>query len=245
MGRSDVQQMKILAIDTSTATTSVALADCGNILAEYCLHMKENQSNRLVATIEQILAGSRVAWSQVEAVAVAIGPGSFTGLRIGIATAKGMVLGTERKIVGVTTLDALVYNVIPVPGLIACPVVDARKGEIYTSLYRSCNGNWERISPHFSLPVAGLIDLLRERGLLENQILFLGDGLTLYKEELKAALGKLAVFAPCRYWFSSAANVALLGWCYLQDGKEVDVYHLKPLYLRRPEAEIKWKAKKL
>lgn len=262
--------MKLLGIETSTRTGSVAIVEGEEIIAEYTLKSKETHTARLMPAIDHILKDTHLTIHQMDAVAVSLGPGSFTGLRIGLATAKGLCLALRKPLVGILTLDALAHNICYSSHII-CPLLDARKGEVYAALYRhqttpgtssaasslTCKGNLGRPasekSSAFPSPVTGYqLEKLTDNLVLppdellskiDDSTIFLGDTLARYRSLIEKRLGNKAAFAPPYLNFPRAANVAILGLRKLKAGGETDLQKIKPLYVRRPEAEVKWEEK--
>jgi tRNA threonylcarbamoyladenosine biosynthesis protein TsaB len=167
--------------------------------------------------------------------AVSLGPGSFTGLRVGLSAVKGLALAAERPVVGVPTLDALASNLPFTPYLI-CPIVDARKGEVYTALYKDGeSGRIEQLTPYQVLPPP----LLLEKIPLQDTI-FLGDGVEAYGELIKERLGAQALFAPPHLRFLRGSTVAEIGLQRFKKGEQDDISSLVPIYVRPSDAEINW-----
>jgi len=225
--------MKILAVDTSTKTGSVALVEDELLIAEYTLNVSETHSARLMPTIDRVLQDAAVAIDEIDALAIAIGPGSFTGLRIGLATFKGLALAAEKRLVAVPTLDALAAS-IPFSAHIVCPTLDARMGEVYAAFYRFKNETCEKLSADMVLPVEAVFRDVRE------SVVILGDGIPLYRDRIVGLLRDRAIFAPERLWIPRAVNVAVLAKSRLDKGESDDIDTLEPIYLRKSEAERKW-----
>jgi len=225
--------MRILATDTSTKIGSVALVEDESLVAEYTLNVSETHSARLMPTIDRILEDAAVTIDEIDAVAVAIGPGSFTGLRIGLATFKGLALAAEKRLVAVPTLDALAFS-IPFCEHMVCPILDARMGEVYAAFYRFKDGVCEKLSADMVLPVE---EAFRD---VSESVVILGDGIALYRDRIVALLKDRAMFAPQRLWAPRAVNVAVLAKYRLDRGEADDVETLEPIYLRKSEAERKW-----
>jgi tRNA threonylcarbamoyladenosine biosynthesis protein TsaB len=225
--------MIILAADTSTKTGSVALVEDEAPIAEYTLNVSETHSARLMPTIDRVLTDCGMEIADVDALAIAIGPGSFTGLRIGLATFKGLALAAEKKLVAVPTLDALAES-LAFSRHIVCPILDARMDEVYAAFYRFNDGLCEKLSEDMVVPVE---ELFRE---VDEAVVILGDGIPLYRDRIVATLGERAVFAPQRLWMPRAVNVAALAKSRLDKGESDDIDTLEPIYLRKSEAERKW-----
>jgi tRNA threonylcarbamoyladenosine biosynthesis protein TsaB len=229
--------MRILAADTSTKTGSVAVVEDESLVAEYTLNVSETHSARLMPTIDRVLNDAELGIEDIDALAIAIGPGSFTGLRIGLATFKGLALAAEKKLVAVPTLDALASS-ISFSDHIVCPILDARMGEVYAALYKFSDGLCEKVSKDMVLAVE---DLFRE---VDGKVVILGDGIALHRDRIVAVLGERAVFAPQRLWIPRAVNVAAIARSRVERGDSDDIGALEPIYLRQSEAERKWGKRK-
>ena len=227
--------MPILAIDTATLVSSVAVATDKKLLAELTLQTKLTHSEVLMPHIEQILSMTKVKKNELDAIAVSIGPGSFTGLRIGLATAKTIAYALDIPIIGISTLAALAYH-YPVGDVYIAPLLDAQKGNVYISLY-----TWEDGQLHeaYEPTVKSFDDVLAAGQRLDKPVVFLGEKAVAKADEIKAAGGNIIMAMP-HVVMPRAANVAMLGLDLLAKGKQDDVMSLEPLYIRRSEAEILW-----
>ena len=223
--------MRVLGIDTSTLMGSVALLDGEVVVAEYSLSVSTTHSERLLSTIHRLFDESGSTVTALDALAIAVGPGSFTGLRIGLATAKGLALASGHPLVGVPTLDALAWGV-PFAAYPVCPLLDAKKGEVYTALYRHRHRDLERLTEYRALSPDRL---LME---LEGPICFLGDGVLAYRERIVEVMGDRAYFVPPPRSYPSGACVAELGARRLAQGDLGDPVALVPMYVRPSEAEL-------
>lgn len=225
--------MKILAVDTSSRTGSVALLEDDTIVAELHVSSSKTHAKRLMPVIDATLELAGMGLEALDAFAVTIGPGSFTGLRIGISALKGLAFATGRPATGVSTLDALAHPFAWFPGLV-CPLLDARKGEVYTALYRwAARGTMEKVCPDCAVgPKEWLAGI-------QDACLFVGDGAVAYKEMIEATLGQLATFAPLYCNALRASVVAALGLEQIKKGQTADASALVPLYIRKSDAEIK------
>ncbi|MBI2468584.1 MAG: tRNA (adenosine(37)-N6)-threonylcarbamoyltransferase complex dimerization subunit type 1 TsaB [Candidatus Rokubacteria bacterium] len=226
--------MRLLAVESSTLTGAVALLEGDTVVAESRLNVAVTHSERLLTAVDQLLAGARWRLGDVEALAVAVGPGSFTGLRIGVSTMKSLAFATGKPLVGIPTLDALAWT-LPFAAHPVCPILDAKKGEVYTALYRTDAGRLERLWEYRALAPAELAARLREAG---GPVVFVGDGIGPFRELLDAALGAAARFAPPAHRLPSAATVGDLARQALARGEAADPGGLVPLYVRRSEAEL-------
>ena len=226
--------MKVLGIDTSTACGSVGLIEDERILSEYLLHSPVTHSERLIAAIDLVLNEAHISVHGLDGWSVCLGPGSFTGLRIGVSTVKGLAFATRKPVAGVTSLDALASQTSPTPSLI-CPILDARKSEVYSAYYRYEEGNTlRRLSPYRAIRPD---DLARE---IHEPTVFLGDGVVTYGHVLRDSLDSLAIFVPPLLSVVRGATVAHIGLLELKNGKSLDLSRFTPLYVRPSEAELKW-----
>ena len=229
--------MKILGIDTSTSCGSVGLIDGDSVIAEYLLDIPTTHSESLLSSIEYVLEQSRCPIETLDGWAISLGPGSFTGLRIGVSTIKGLAFATEKPVAGVPTLDALASNLSPTPYLI-CPILDARKGEVYASFYRYDDEDTPvRVSAYQAIRPEDLVKTIEEK------TIFLGNGVTTYGDYLRNALPTLAAFVPAPLNLSHGSTVARLGLERIQRGEVLDLSTFTPIYIRASEAEIRWKEK--
>jgi tRNA threonylcarbamoyladenosine biosynthesis protein TsaB len=217
--------MRVLAIDASALAGGVALLDEERLVAEYVLDVSVTHSERLMAAVDRVLADARWAPRTLGGLAVAVGPGSFTGLRIAVSTVKGLALALDRPIAAVPTLDAMAAAV-PWAALPVCPVLDARKGEVYASLYRWEGGAMRRDWDYLALAPSALAARLSEPTLV------VGDGAPAIRSPYARAL-------PPPRRLPSPACVGVLGLERLRSGDTVTAAALAPLYLRPSEAELK------
>ena len=226
--------MRLLGIDTSSQTGSVAVLEGDTVLAEAAVTSAQTHSRRLMSAIDATLEMAGLTIAECEGFAVTIGPGSFTGLRIGISTIKGLGFATKKPVTGVSVLDALAYQFPSFPHLV-CPVLDARKGQIYTSLYE-CNGHmkWKRLVDDCAVEPRQWLKQI------QRFCLFIGDGATVYGDIIRETLGSFAYFAPPYLNRVRASVVAYIGMRQILNGKVADVARLVPNYIRKSDAEIKF-----
>lgn len=236
-------ELLILGIDTTTLACSVALLDDEMLLAEFTLNIRKTHSERLMPLIDALLKESAIEREQLQAIAVAAGPGSFTGIRIGVSTARALAQGLAIPAVGVSTLQALA-EAVPSPGALICPLLDARRHEVYSALYRRepvppCA--LELLIPPAALELAPFTKRLKEYG---EPVIFTGEGLNTYHEYLIEAIGNLAVLPPPPQRLCRAAWVALCGRRLLEQAPQPSLHELLPQYLRRSEAERRLEERK-
>lgn len=228
--------MKVLGIDTSTLTGSVGLIDDERPIAQYTLSIEVTHSERLMEAIDTLLHGARLSLDDIDGFAISVGPGSFTGLRIGLGTVKGLCMATVKKAVSVPTLEALAANV-PYCTYAICPILDARKKEVYAALFKyDKNGDMIRITEDRVISPQLLADQIRE------PVVFLGDGVYVYRDFFKKRLGNFAHFAPANAMLPSGVSVARIGLPKLKRGETASSADV-PVYIRKSEAEIKLEAR--
>lgn len=225
----------LLAIETATLASGVALATADKLVAEIIVQTKKTHSERLMPHIEQLLELGQVAKEDITAIAVSIGPGSFTGLRIGLATAKALAYVWNVPVIGVSTLAALAYA-CPAPNSLICPLLDAQKGNVYQAVYRWEKGILQEVIPPRVIAHQEAINELASQPL---PVIMLGEGAVLFQEVIVAAADPIEL-APPHIILPRAGSVALLGHQLLRQGIRHDVMTLEPLYIRRSEAEVLW-----
>ena len=205
----------ILSIDTATPCSSVALTrgtrKNGRVLASLSLNTRLTHSRRLLAIIDYLLSATDVDWTSIEAVVVSLGPGSFTGLRIGMATAKGLAFGAGKPRVGVSTLDGLASKCAPSPWI--CSVLDARKKEVYAAFYRT---DEEGLTVLSGVPM--VISPEKLAGYITEPVVMVGDGVNIYSEIWQNLLQANALFAPAHLHQPSASSLGFIGKERLQSG---------------------------
>ncbi|MDP3110961.1 MAG: tRNA (adenosine(37)-N6)-threonylcarbamoyltransferase complex dimerization subunit type 1 TsaB [Thermodesulfovibrionales bacterium] len=231
--------MKILAIDTSTMLGGIAIMDELNLIAETRLNVKATHSERLMAEIEHCLKQSSLKISDIDVFAVAIGPGSFTGLRIGLSAVKGLSYATGKPIVSVPTLDALALN-FPYSRYPVCTMLDARKKEVYAALFEWDNDNFKKLTNETSINPEEFMRNVLLRGEYDK-IIFAGEGAVIYKDKIIEVMGEKAIFASPEKTVPSPANVAYIGFKKALRGEFSEPVSLVPIYIRRSEAEVKWR----
>jgi len=228
--------VNILGIETSTKTGSVAIVSEDGVVAQYSLNIEVTHSERLMSTIDRVLKDTGLAVHDLDGFSVAIGPGSFTGLRIGLSTVKGLALATGRPIAAVPTLQALAWN-LPYCAYPVCTLLDARKNEVYASLYRFAGTALVQILPEAAMSI------FRLAGQISEKVVFTGEGSRIYRNGIQELFGERAVFAPHSAVLPSGAKVAEIGLDMIKSGRQAEPDRLTPLYIRRPEAEVAWEKK--
>ena len=224
----------ILAIETATPHCSVALVEGGIVLAKAELPAGKQVSETLLSAVSALFEWRRIVPAALSCVAVSAGPGSFTGLRVGMSAAKGYCFGWNLPIVLVSTLEALAYR-FPGEARFLCPVLDARKKEVYTALFRWDAGVLKRLSPDLAISPETLPDRLPEG----ERIVLFGDGLRSYATILEDRLGDRASFVEGPEGLPSAGMVGILGERAFIAGASVNPRTAVPAYIRPSEAEFK------
>lgn len=223
--------MLILGIDTCCMAATAALLDDTRLIAQTVINNKKTHSQKMMPMIEQMFDMAEIDISEVDCFAVAAGPGSFTGVRIGVAAAKAMAQACGKPVVGVSTLEALANNNSLFGGII-CPILDARREQVYNSLFEG--GGLKRLCGDRALGIDRLLAELLE---YDKKILFCGDGVSVYAEAVKNALGDRAVFASRMQNMNLGASVAEIGWREFEKGNAVSCGELVPQYVRLSQAE--------
>ena len=227
--------MKILAIETSTIAGSVAIIDDNaGLVGEVRVDVKVVHAERLMPSIVWLLKASGFHINDFDAFAVSIGPGSFTGLRIGLSTTKGFSYAANKPIVPVPTLDAFART-LPFCSYLICPMLDARKNEVYAALYKWEGNDCKKIMPETAIRPAELLKNINE------PTVFMGEGVKIYREIIAETLQNNAIFAPASSMSPSASTVGEIALEKLKQGIFSDPVGLVPFYIRKSEAEIHWK----
>ncbi len=227
--------MKVLALETATVTGSIAiLDDQTGLIGEVRTDVKIVHAERLMPSIEWLLDTSRIPIEEIDAFAVSIGPGSFTGLRIGLSTAKGFAYAAGKPLVPVSTLDAFART-LPFCAHAICPLLDARKNEVYAALYKWEKGLLKKILPETAINPEQLVKEIN------GPVVFMGDGTRKYRQLITDVLKDKAIFAPPSRMSPSASTIAEIAIEKIRQGIDTDPVSLTPFYIRKSEAEIKWK----
>ena len=228
--------MKILAIETSTLVGSIALIDDSQLLTEQQMEIKATYSDTLFPFIDRALRDVSISIHDIDGYVLAIGPGSFTALRIGLSTIKGLALATEKPIVGIPSLDGLAHNLC-FSNLLICPVLDARKGEVYTAFYKRGNSNvLKKLTDYRVVDPKILLDEI------EEEVVFLGNGVEAYEDLMSSRLKEIAFFAPVHLKYPKASSIAQLALDKFENNEVMDCNVTSPIYVRKPEAEVKYRS---
>lgn len=231
--------MRILALDSSGLVASVAVVKADEkeerLIAEYTVNYKKTHSQTLLPMLDEVAKMTELDMESIDAIAVAAGPGSFTGLRIGSATAKGLGLALNKPLIAVPTLEGLAYNLCGMDAIV-CPIMDARRGQVYTGIYEFHENELIVLEGQMAISIE---ELGRKLLKYDRRIIFLGDGVPVFREILKEKLmaGRDISFAPCNMNCQRAASVAALGIRYYRDGRLEGAAEHEPEYLRVSQAE--------
>ncbi len=224
--------MKILGIESSSLVASAAIVTDDILTAEYTVNFKKTHSQTLLPMIDEIVRMTETELETIDAIAVSGGPGSFTGLRIGSATAKGLGLALKNPLIHIPTVDAMAWNLWGARGLV-CPIMDAKRNQVYTGIYRMENG-LEAVKEQCAMDMGALAEELNRLG---EPVIFLGDGVPVYKEIIEECVKVPVAFAPAHLNRQRAAAVAALGAIYFAEGKTETAAEHGPDYLRKSQAE--------
>ena len=225
--------MRILGIESSSLVASAAIYEDGITMAEYTVDFKMTHSQTLLPMIDEMVKLVGIDLNTIDAIAVAAGPGSFTGLRIGSATAKGLGLALKKPLVAVPTVEGLAYNLYDTQGLI-CPIMDARRSQVYTGIYRYEDHRLVTVKDQMAVGIEELLSMLNEMG---ETVTFLGDGVPVFKDIIADKLEVPFSFAPSHLSRQRAGAVGALGILYYKEGRTETAAEHKPDYLRVSQAE--------
>lgn len=221
--------MKILAVDTSSNVASAAIVDDNKLVCECVLNNKLTHSQTLMPMIDKVFKKSELTPQDVDVFAVSNGPGSFTGLRIGVTTIKGLAHATGKPVCGVNTLEALAHN-LPFCPYIISPIMDARREQVYNAFYKWENGGLKEVTEPRAISLDDCLDELLKLG---ERVVFLGDGVAVFRDKIKDTLKEQALFAPQLACTARAACVAEAA----KNKETINYGELAPLYLRKSQAE--------
>lgn len=224
--------MRILSIDSATECASCAVIDDNKLLGEISLNDKKQHSVILMPLVDTLLKGLQLTIKDLDGFVVSKGPGSFTGLRIGMSVIKGLSQGTNKPFIAVSSLDALAYNMAYTDGII-CPILDALRDNIYTALYSFEDDKLIKLTDYMAVHIDELIEILKK---YNKKVTFLGDATYKFNEKLKNNLDKV-YFPPKHLNIVRASSLGELGFNLLSSGKSDDLYSTSPIYLRKPQAE--------
>ena len=231
--------MKILSIESSTSSASCAILEEDKLLGEVNLNGKKQHSVILMHLIDNLLKDLKLSLDDIDAFAVSSGPGSFTGLRIGMATAKGLASATNKPFIGVSSLDALAFNLAYTDGIV-CPIIDALRDNVYTALYSFKNGKLERLTDYMAIHIDDLISTIKNGNY--DSVSFVGDAIPKFKEKLSSSFEKVN-FAPNNVNLARASSLGELGLSRIKKGLADDPLTFAPIYLRKSQAEREYEEK--
>ena len=223
--------MKILAIEGSGSVAGVALLEDEHIVAEFYTDYRKTHSQTLMPLIDSMLSITETEKTSIDVIAVSRGPGSFTGLRIVAATAKGLAMGLDIPIVEVSTLEAFAYGHTESTEVI-CPMLDARRGQVFAAAYEFMEGQLINV---FGEKLLSAVDLAQSLKALKRKVIFLGDGADVNKSDIENVLGENAVFASATTKRQRASYVAVLGALRYKAGKSISAFDFLPNYLKETE----------
>lgn len=223
--------MIVLSIDSASKVATAALLDENNLIAEYTINNKLEHSTLIMDIVDNLLKDSNLDIDDVDGFVVSKGPGSFTGLRIGMATIKGLSFGANKPYISISSLDALAYSLVNFSGII-CPIMDALRSSVYTCLYKGNSGSLEKLTDYSALELDELIELLKEKG--EN-VIFTGDAVNKHKDYLLEHLPN-ATIAPSHLSIIRASSLGELGVKMLLNNERDDL-NSSPFYLKKPQAQ--------
>lgn len=231
--------MRILAIDSSSMVATVAITTDGILNAGYTINHKKTHSQTLLPMIAEIVKMIEIDMDSIDAVAITGGPGSYTGLRIGSATAKGIGLALNKPIINVPTMDALAYNLYSSQYVI-CPIMDARRGQVYTGIYKFEETEMKTIKPQCIMMID---ELIKELDTIKESVMFLGDGVDVHKQLIDDIMDTKHYYAPASMNRHKASTLGTIAEIYYKNGKTETAKEHKPEYLRLSQAERELKAK--
>lgn len=225
--------MKILALDSSGLVASVAVVEDDNLCGEFTINYKKTHSQTLLPMLDEVVRMIDLDLSTIDAIAISGGPGSFTGLRIGSATAKGLGLALDKPLIHIPTVDALAYNLFGHQDMV-CPLMDARRNQTYTGLYEFEQDHMNILHPQCAV---GIDEIIAQINTLNRAVIFLGDGVPVFESYISETCKVPYRFAPAHMNKQRAASVAVLAETYLKEGKTESAAEHRPDYLRLSQAE--------
>lgn len=226
--------MKVLAIDSSSLVASVCIIDEEKVIIEHNIDHKLTHSETIMPMLDNAFNSSELSPDEVDVYAVAIGPGSFTGLRIGVGTIKGLAQGTSKPVIGVSTLDGLANNVKLFEGII-CPIMDARRNQVYSGIYKKSEGKVILEKDNIAISIEELVKIIKK---YNERVIFVGDAVNIHMNYLKSVINKgKCFFAPLSLRSCKATSIASIALERFKQNKFESYKELKPYYLRKSQAE--------
>ncbi|MFV0362572.1 MAG: tRNA (adenosine(37)-N6)-threonylcarbamoyltransferase complex dimerization subunit type 1 TsaB [Suipraeoptans sp.] len=224
--------MRVLAIDSSSLVASVALVDEETTIAEYTINYKKTHSQTLLPMLDEVKKMLDLDMNTIDAIAVSEGPGSFTGLRIGASTAKGLGLALDIPLVAIPTLEGMAYNLLGNNKLV-CPIMDARRNQVYTGVYRV----EDKVQILLNQSALDIYELMNKINSLREPVIFLGDGVPVFRDIIKEKTEVEVTFAKSHVNRQRASAYATLALSYIKNGKTISADMFRPDYLRESQAE--------
>lgn len=225
--------MKVLAIETATLSAGAALIEDGCLMGEYILNHKMNHSEKLMPMVQDLLKGLGINISEIDLFAGSTGPGSFTGIRIGISTVKALAYAGKKRVCGVNTLDGLANNITHFDGLV-CPMIDARNSQVYTALYKHEDSRLIKQTEYMGIGIEQLCNLIIEKN---QPAMFVGNAVDLHKEYIKDRLKGLSYFPKNSDNICKASSIGMIAYRMWEENDTIDSFTLMPFYLRKSSAE--------
>lgn len=225
--------MKLMAFETSAHTASIAVVTLDGVLGEITLNTGRTHSEKLMPAMEALLAQLDLRLCDIQGLVVASGPGSFTGIRIGVATVKGLAHGAGLPVTPISTLEGLAWNLAGFGGRV-CPIMDARRDQVYTALFDCVQELPQRLMEDCALSIDALAERLKEQG---EPIWFVGDGIPRFREVLEEKMGQLAHFPMKHLWYQRAASLGMAALAGQEHNESCSYQEAQPQYLRKTEAE--------
>lgn len=232
--------MKILALDSSSESATVAVLDDNKLLSEMTFNYKKQHSVIMLPMIDECLKNTGLTIDNIDGFVASKGPGSFTGLRIGMSTVKGLAQGTKKPFITICSLDALANNLCFADGII-CPIMDALRGNVYSNLYSFDNSSMSIVAKE-EPQIISMDDLIEKLKALDTKIYFVGDATYKYREKLEENLDNI-FFAPSHLNVVKASSLGEIGIKHLENGESDNVLSACPIYLRLSQAEREYEEK--
>ncbi len=225
--------MRILAVDTSSRVAAAAVMENDNLLGEYIINYKKTHSQQLVPMVKDLMENLELTPKDIDVYAASSGPGSFTGLRIGITTIKAIAYAANKPVISVPTLDALAYN-IPLTDSLVCPIMDARNNQVYTAIYKWDGLRLSKMTEYMGVYITELIAMVKGKN---QKAMFLGDGVETHGALIKDELGDVCEMAPGNLLLQRGSSVAYAARARITEGMLENCFDMVPYYLRKSQAE--------
>jgi len=232
--------LKLLGIDTTSNVATVAIFEDDKCIGEMMLNHPKTHSQKMMPLIDALMNALELEIKDLDGIAISAGPGSFTGVRIGMATAKALAHASGLPLYSISALEAMAYNVPAYNGLV-CPIMDARRDQVYTAVFELTGQKVERTLEDASLSISELITELKKSS---HSVLFLGDGIVRFKETIVNELGDRALFAPDHLRMQKASSVCYAISQKIDETKQTGYSEVVPNYLRKSQAEREYDEKR-